>query len=88
MDVETRAKVSEVVKDNCPLRTVLKAGKECPYFGSSKSCRDCSYDWEICADNILKLAKSRRALYEKEREKTEQLKKELAEALSFKKSVS
>jgi hypothetical protein len=87
-DAETRTKVAELVKEGCPLRTVLKEGKNCPYFGASKTCRDCSYDWETCADGILKLAKSRRALYEKEKEKVDVLTKELEVANEIKKQVN
>jgi len=86
-DVETRTKVADLIKDGCPLRSVLKEGKACPYFGASKTCRDCSYSWEVCADGILKLAKSRRALYEKEKEKVEALEKELREANEFRNCV-
>lgn len=72
-DVDTREQAADVVKERCPLRTVLKAGKPCPYFGPSETCRDCSYDWLSITDDVLKVVKARRASYEKEREKNKKL---------------
>lgn len=68
-DPETRIKVMEVIRDRCSLKTVLKLEKPCPYFGASKTCDDCAFDWMTIADEVLKVVKARRASYEREREK-------------------
>jgi len=76
-DPETRDAIREVVFEGCPLRELLK--KPCPHFGTSGSCRDCSYDWMTIATNVRKVAEKRRASYEREHEKVRELKKELEE---------
>lgn len=77
MDPKTREKVADAIKEECPLRTVLVEKKPCPYFGASGSCRDCTYEWVPIADNVGKLVKARRAAYEQEREKREEISVEL-----------
>ena len=74
-DPETVEIVRDVIFDACPLRTVLK--KPCPYFGASKSCRDCRYDWMSIARNVRKLVEKRRASYERERDKVKEVQTEL-----------
>ncbi len=78
-DPVTNEKVADVIREACPLRTVLRESKPCPYFGASGTCRDCSYDWMSVSGDVLKLVKARRAAYEKEREKNVEIKKMLAE---------
>lgn len=68
-DIDTRNQVAGIIKDGCTLRSVLKPTKLCPYFGESKSCHSCSYDWLTIADGVAKVAAARRVAYEKEREK-------------------
>ena len=68
-DVETRGELAGLLKENCVLRPLLKEDKPCPRFGSSGTCEDCLYGWEILAKRVLKLIGAKRASYEKEREK-------------------
>jgi hypothetical protein len=69
-DNDTRDQVIEILKRACPLLSVLKSTKPCSYFGPSKSCRDCTRPWLVTAEEVLKLAKTRRASYELEKEKS------------------
>lgn len=78
MDVETRQEAADVVKESCALRTVLKPGKPCPYFGPGGNCRDCTYDWITVVEEVGKLVHARRASYERERGKVKALTEELA----------
>lgn len=77
-DPTTREKISYIIKERCPLRTVLRPEKACPYFGPSESCQDCVYNWMVIASTVLKLASIRRASYEKEQEKVIELTKSKA----------
>ena len=81
-DVETTKKAAAIIKDACPLRTVLRDGKPSPYFGASGTCRDCSYDWLTQVADVLKVVKARRAAYEKQVEKFNELKIQMA-SVSF-----
>lgn len=69
MDVETRNKVVDVIKESCSLRSVLKPTKLCPYFGVSKSCLSCSYDWNTIAEEVAKAIGRRVVAYEREKER-------------------
>lgn len=68
-DSNTREAVSEVLREWCPLRELLTS-KPCPYFGVSKSCRDCTYTWMSIADKVTKLIEKRRTSYEQAQERT------------------
>jgi len=72
-DPETREEIIKIIKEGCTIKSVLKKDKPCPYFGSSGTCSDCSYDWMTISLDVMKVAKFRRASYEKEREKTKAL---------------
>ena len=76
-DPDTREEVVSTLKENCTLRSVLKPEKPCPYFGPSDTCHDCTYDWVTVVNEVLKLAKVRRASYEKERERIKMLESKL-----------
>lgn len=76
-DPETRDDAVEIIKEGCSLLTVLK--KPCPYFGTSKSCLSCSYDWLSIANNVRKVVDRRRASYERERERVKELKIQISE---------
>jgi hypothetical protein len=86
-DPETREEIVGVVKEACTLRTVLKEGKVCPYFGASVSCRDCTYDWQTVALNVRKVAKIRRASYEQERVKVKDLEQKLKDQVDADKTM-
>lgn len=72
-DPITREEVAEILKEECVLKSVLKEGKECPYFGPSKTCVDCMWGWVAISNRIMKAAEIRRASYEKELAKTKSL---------------
>lgn len=80
-DPETREEVRDVMVEFCPLRTVLKKGKPCPYVGPTGNCSNCTFDWLTCADEVVKVAKSRRASYEREYQKSKTYKQERDDAL-------
>lgn len=77
-DPDTRIEVLEFLKEKCTLKTVLKLDKPCPYLGPSHACDDCSFDWMTVANGVLKVAKVRRASYEREREKSAEVEKKYA----------
>jgi len=81
-DPVTRDQITETMIEFCPLRTVLKKDKPCPYFGASGNCSDCMFSWVAAADEVLKVAKARRASYEREYQKAKGYKQELDEANS------
>jgi hypothetical protein len=78
-DPETTEEAVGILKEFCPLSTVLKEDKPCPYFGFTGTCRDCRYDWMTVMGDVLKVVKVRRATYEKEREKNAGLSERLVE---------
>ena len=68
-DVETRGDLAELLKSNCPFRTLLDSGESCPRLGPSKTCVDCLFGWEIVSMRILKSLGAKRSAYEQERER-------------------
>ena len=73
IDNDTRDKLVDYLKEWCPLRTALKPNKACPYFGMSRTCRDCVYDWVTICLSIGDILGARRSAYEAEVKKTKVL---------------
>jgi len=80
-DIKTKEAMVEIMITGCPLKTVLVKKKPCPYAGSSGNCSDCTYSWLVTADEVLEVANARRASYEREYQKSKELKRERDEAV-------
>jgi len=66
MDVETRKRMTDLLKETCVLRSVLTK-KPCPYFGASETCIDCTYHWIVIVGQISDVFTLSKASYQRER---------------------
>lgn len=76
---QMRVELSKILADDCPLKSVLKVGRPCPYYGPSGSCSDCSYHWQITVGSILEGAGIKRMSHVRLKEQLDEARNRIIE---------